>query len=294
MATTDPKPLTYCNDVSRLPVALARLSVMANWVIWRWTKNDSDKWTKPPFQSEFPSRMARNNAEATWSSHAAAVEAVKHGEADGIGFALTGTDIAAIDLDHCRDPATGEIYSWAKAIIDNTASYVEVTVSGTGLRVIGTGSGEEIHTNYKIERLNGAKIEIYRRAVRYITISDLEISHCDALSNIDDLIDSLINQYNQKPYRLAKNNFKFGRRGINDLIRNGVPERHRSEIFQSVVFRLAKAGLSIDAIEAMLSEFRQKYADRLRVEIERSYSKWEHSRRNDERDDFDADHNSET
>jgi len=78
------------------------------------------------------------------------------------------------------------------------------------------------------------------------------------------------------------------------LIRNGVPERHRSEIFQSVVFRLAKAGLSIDAIEAMLSEFRQKYADRLRVEIERSYSKWEHSRRNDERDDFDADHNSET
>jgi hypothetical protein len=292
---SDTKPQTYSSDVAGLPGPLAPLCKLPNWVIWRWTKNGSGKWTKPPFQSQFSSRMARNNADETWSSHAAAVEAVKRGEADGIGLALTGTDIAAIDLDHCRDPATGEIDPWAKAIIDNTASYVEITVSGTGLRVIGTGSGEETHTNYKIEARNGAKIEIYRRAVRYITISGLEISHCATLSNIDDLIDSLIAQYSKTPSGSAgEDNSKSDRRGINDLIRNGVPERQRSEGFQSVVFRLANVGLSIDSIDRMLSEFpngiAKKYAGRLRVEIERSYGKWENSVTRDESNDPDVDH----
>jgi putative DNA primase/helicase len=118
MDTSDSKPLTYSNDIARLPVALARLRAMPNWVVWRWTKNGGGKWTKPPFQSQFPSCLARNNLVATWSSHAAAVEVVKNGEGDGIGFVLTGTDIVAIDLDHCRDPATGEINPWAQAIID--------------------------------------------------------------------------------------------------------------------------------------------------------------------------------
>jgi hypothetical protein len=72
MNTADPKLLTYCGDVARLSSALAPLSEMVNWVIWRWTKNGNGKWSKPPFQSEFPSSAARNNAEATWSSHAAA------------------------------------------------------------------------------------------------------------------------------------------------------------------------------------------------------------------------------
>ena len=223
--------------------------------------------------------MARNNAEATWSSYAAAVAAVKAGEADGVGFALTGTDIAAIDLDHCRDPATGEIELWAQAIIDQTNSYVETTVSGTGLRVIGMGSGEETHTNYKVEGRNGAKIEIYRHAVRYITISALEIGHCAALSNIDSQIDNLIAQYSGKPLGLtSQGNFNFRELGINDLIRNGAPERQRSEAFQSVVFRAANAGLSIDEIEEVLTKYpngiAKKYENRLRSEVERSYSKW--------------------
>jgi hypothetical protein len=71
--------------------------------------------------------MARNNACETWSSHAAAAEAVKAGQADGLGFALTDTDIAAIDLDRCRDPATGTIDAWAQAIIDQaTAAFVRL------------------------------------------------------------------------------------------------------------------------------------------------------------------------
>src|SRR5262249_30634301 len=156
-------------------------------------KNGSGKWTKPPFQSRFPSHLARSNVVTTWSSHAAAVEAVRDDEADGVGFVLTGTNVVAIDLDHCRDPATGQIDAWAQAIVEQAGgAYVEATVSGTGLRVIGKGTGEETHTNYKIEGRDGAKIEIYRGAVRYITVSGIEMGHCAALSNIDALIDNLV------------------------------------------------------------------------------------------------------
>jgi len=160
MDTTNSKPATYSNDVARLPPALSELCAMSNWVVWRWTKNGNGKWSKPPFQSRFPSRLASNNMVTTWSSHAAAVEAVKNREADGVGFVLTGTEIVAIDLDHCRDPATGKIDPWAQALIEKAGSYVEITVSGTGLRVIGKGAGKETHTNYKIEGRVGAKIEV--------------------------------------------------------------------------------------------------------------------------------------
>jgi hypothetical protein len=82
-------------------------------------------------------------------------------------------------------------------------------------------------------------------------------------------------QGEQHAEALGQSNFEPGKRGINDLIRIGVPERQRSEVFQSVVFRLANAGLSIIDIEEALAEYpngiAQKYANRLRAEIERSY-----------------------
>jgi hypothetical protein len=273
------KPRTYNGDIVALTASLTPLCAMSNWVVFRWAKNGSDKWTKPPFQSHFPSRTARNNDPDTWSPHAAAASAVNAGEADGIGFALTGTDIAAVDLDHCRDPSTGEIDAWAKAIVDRAAgAYCEITVSGTGLRLIGRGTGEKTHTNYRIEEgRQAAKLEIYRRAVRYITVSGLQIGACAELPNIDTLIDSLIEQYGD-PKPSAQGHFDLGKRGINDLIKNGVPERQRSEAFQSVIFRLANAGLSIDEIERLLAKHQngiaQKYSNRLRAEIERSYHKW--------------------
>jgi hypothetical protein len=281
-ANAGSKPQTYNGDLSALPAALLLLCTMLHWVIWRWVKNGSDKWTKPPFQAQHPSQMARNNATETWSSHATAAEVVKSGEADGIGFVLTETDFATIDLDHCRDPITGKIDDWAQAVIDQASgAYCEVTVSGAGLRVIGVGVGQKTHTSYKVGiGQSGAKIEIFRRAVRYITVSGLQIGACAQLANIDKLIDSKVAQYgNLKPQPIfSQSAYQIEKRGVNDLIRNGVPEQQRSEAFQSVIFRLANAGLSIEEIEEVLAKYPNgignKYAGRLRTEIERSYGKW--------------------
>ena len=103
----------------------------------------------------------------------AAVTAVLAGKANGIGFALTGTDIGAVDLDHCRDPETGTIAAWAQEILDAApTAYHEVTVSGTGLRIIGTAKGNAQHKKFAISGGRpDAAIELYRQATRYITMS---------------------------------------------------------------------------------------------------------------------------
>ena len=61
---------------------------------------------------------------------------------DGIGFVLTDTDFAAFDVDDCRDKETGILQPWAKGLVERCGSYAEITVSGTGIRIIGYGVGE--------------------------------------------------------------------------------------------------------------------------------------------------------
>ena len=165
---TDTAPRTFNGDITALPPALKPLSEIDHWVAWLWTRGNGSKWTKPPLQPRSPNRRAKNNDPATWSSHAEAAHVVQERLAHGIGFVLTGTEIAAIDLDHCRDSETGAIDGWAQAIIDRASdAYIEVTVSGSGLRVVGTATGKVTHTRYKVSGHNGAGIELYRRAVRY-------------------------------------------------------------------------------------------------------------------------------
>jgi primase-polymerase (primpol)-like protein len=57
---------------------------------------------------------------------------------NGVGFRFdwdTTAPFAFVDLDHCRDPQTGQIEPWALAIITRLNSYTEVSPSGTGLHI---------------------------------------------------------------------------------------------------------------------------------------------------------------
>jgi hypothetical protein len=107
---------------------------------WAW-RPDQERWDKPPLQASNPHLPAKSNDPATWGSYTNAVAAVAAGQADGIGYMLADDDLDAVDLDHCRDPHTGEVAEWAQAEIDAANSYAEVTVSGMGLRILGIGSG---------------------------------------------------------------------------------------------------------------------------------------------------------
>lgn len=190
-------PKTICGDLANPPPALTPLCVMPNWLIWKWEARANGTYTKPPYCALAPLRHAMANQPSSWASRSDAIKAVMAGRAHGIGFALTGTSIAAIDIDHCRNAETGVIDGWAQDLIDRApGAYVEVTVSGSGLRIVGTGNGVETHKSFPIEHeAPDAKIEIFRAATRYITVSGAQIGDCVELTNIDGLIDALVAEH---------------------------------------------------------------------------------------------------
>jgi hypothetical protein len=298
------KPQTFNGDLANLPAALERLTAEPRWVIWRWEPrrkksgeldldmNGSPKWTKPPYQARYPGQLAKSDDPGTWGSYADAVAAVEHGDANGIGYALLGFDVGAIDLDKCGDPATGEVERWAEVLHDEVReAYSEITVSGSGTRILGTATGPRRMRKFNLG--GGAGIELFRNAERYITISGNQRGTGDGLPPIDDLIDALEARLDEeKGQRKAKgrvaDGFDFNTAApqaadFDDLIRNGAPDGKRSEAFQSVVWHLAGKGLSADDIVDELARHPAgiglKYADRLHAEVLRSYDKWRAQRR---------------
>jgi len=240
-------------------------------VLWKWQLNEKGDWTKPPYRGDNPTKYAASDNPQTWCDRLTAVNAVLAGKANGTGFVLTGTEVGAIDLDHCRDPKTGTIDAWAQKIVDAAQdAYKEITVSGTGLRILGFAIGPEVHRAFNLD--GGGRIELFRHTTRYITISGLQLGNCSALPNIDELIDHLVTENEEA----RKTN---GGDDIDNIIRFGVPEGQRSEAFSRVVWSLAGQGFTEAEIDRELRKFpagiASKYGKRLSAEICRSYSKWQ-------------------
>src|SRR5215831_2434401 len=279
------KPQTCNGDHKNLPWALQPLTAQDRWVVWPWelrtTKGGNQKWTKPPRQARDPDRNARSNDPLTWGSYADAVTAVAAGKADGIGYMLQGSDIGAIDLDHCVDSENGKLVPWAERLQNEAlGAYREITVSGRGLRILGKVNGPETHRKFTFDRKTGAGIELYRNTARYITISGLEMGGpCTELPPLDEFIDRLLQRHGQNPDGLDFNDAGPQQSApINDIIKNGAPEGSRSELFQKVVWNLAGRGWPIDQIIDELIRYPDgiaaKYANRLHTEVSRSYEKW--------------------
>src|SRR5262245_60538237 len=278
------KPRTHNADLAHLPSALVPLTREQRWVVWPWelrtTKSGKAKWTKPPRQARDPGRNARSNDPSTWGSYADAVAAVAAGNADGIGYMLKDSNIGAIDLDHCVDQESAKLDSWAEQLCaEVNGAYQEITVSGGGLRIIGTVRGPETHRRFNFDR-SGAGIELYRNTARYITISGLQLGDCAELPSLDAFIDTLFARHSGQAAGSLDFNDADRQESLdyNDLIRNGAPEGQRSELFQAVVWHLAGNGWSVNEIIDELARhpngIGMKYADRLRAEVFRSYEKW--------------------
>jgi ribosomal protein L37AE/L43A len=174
--TTNALPLP---DASAFPDALVRTP---HWVGYAWEVR-GEKRTKVP-KNPHTGRNGSSTDPATWADFATARDfALRHGY--GLGFMLA-PPFVGIDLDHCRDAATGELSTLGLSVLSNLDTYAEVSVSGTGVKAIAYGEkpGERC-------RKNGRELEIYSVARLFaltgqrLDDAPLQINDCqDAINHI--------------------------------------------------------------------------------------------------------------
>lgn len=149
-------------DFADLP-ALRELRDIHQWVAWNYVWRDG-KQTKPPISPKTGS-FAKHSDPSTWSSFDQALAFARKKSLAGVGFVLSEDDgYTGIDLDKCRNAETGALDDWAAEIVEYGETYVEVSPSGTGLRLLAAG---KIDTTVKCDP---AHVEIYR-SQRYLTIT---------------------------------------------------------------------------------------------------------------------------
>src|SRR5262245_47762184 len=113
------------------------LRARPQWVAWKYVPDPNrPKPTKVPY-SPLTGERARPNDPATWGTFEQALALYHQCGMGGIGYVFSAEDpYAGVDLDKCREPATGAIDPGAQLIITALNSYTEVSSSGTGVHLI--------------------------------------------------------------------------------------------------------------------------------------------------------------
>ncbi len=153
----------------------AELQTLRQWVTWRGTWNaETERWNKV-LTNPRTGRNASSTNPKTWATFAEALTAWQSGKGAGIGFVFTESDsFFGIDIDHCRNPETGEVDSRAWSIVARLDSYTEPSVSGTGLHLIARGTKPDGCKN----RIDGC--EIYDTA-RFFCFTGMPLAGHDAI-----------------------------------------------------------------------------------------------------------------
>ena len=136
------------NPIFRPEVIPHNVKTLARWSPWYSYKQKSGKWAKAPIVSlkepdkwcQFDEAMKRKG-----KSH------------KGLGLLMTGYhDLVGIDLDGCLDEK-GVPAPWAAEIIEGCQSYIEVSPSGRGIRILVWGAipSDVINLDRGIEIYNG-------------------------------------------------------------------------------------------------------------------------------------------
>ena len=225
----------------------AKLKSINQWVLWRWVerKGQLGKWTKPPFQVS--GNDAKVNDPTTWATFGAALAARNPGRFSGIGIVLTPElGIVGVDLDHCLNPATRELESWAKDIVDALPTYWEISPSGEGLRGFVKGTLPQ-------EGRKKGHVEMYNSG-RYVTVTGHQFGGMvtdengivnDAPTEIAELPDKLLAVHTKV---FTKEISKESPKTFSPVV-TSLPFKHDDhELF--ALIRRGKKGASFDALMA--------------------------------------------
>lgn len=286
-----------------LPEALQPLRSAAVWCVWKVEERDG-KPTKVPYRSHLS--KARSNDPTTWQ----AFDKLPHGN----GFAgpglMLGDGRQGIDLDMCIG-VSGELEPWAAEIVDRLDSYTEVSPSGRGLKVYlrGPAGGQSSEVSFgepveiapgttkrrEIALYTGKRFfaftgDIYRnRSMREVSPEDIAWlrEKIEATRRVEsrrktggkrgNLRDFLGDDWDAELYPLPQ--------GLQNLIREGVPEGQRSDQFHHTVCWLADQGKTAEQIGALLARYPNgiatKYDGRLEQEVVRCLKKRQERREED-------------
>lgn len=115
----------------------AGLKDMKQWVCFKLEPNEKKgKPDKVPYDPR-TGRRAKANDPATWCDYQTAVNAVRRGDYDGIGFEFAN-GVFGVDLDNVIEG--GELSPEAQDIITTLDSYTEYSPSGTGVHILCKGT----------------------------------------------------------------------------------------------------------------------------------------------------------
>jgi hypothetical protein len=169
------------------------------WVAWRHEQTAQGRWTKVPI-SAITGAKASVSDPTTWSDFNAAVKFAETGQADGIGFVITGDNgLVGIDLDACVG-SDGILADWAAEIVNRLATYTEYSPSGGGLRMFAYGTWPADARN-KVgmpgEDVDGKSpaIEVYSTG-RYLAVTGRRLDGCSGdVANAPDGLEWLLDTH---------------------------------------------------------------------------------------------------
>lgn len=150
------------NPYDNIPLMLKQ---RPNWVVWGIRAAPLKSPFNPASLLAGRPSPAKAGVRETWDSYHTAVECVKRGLAQGIGYEFDGSGVFGVDLDHVLDEA-GTLMPQAQEIVDRLASYTEISPSGTGLHIFVTAPEADITRHRKKDYF----LEIYSKG-RYFTVT---------------------------------------------------------------------------------------------------------------------------
>ena len=145
------------NKPTCLPVVLANIPIelrsVPRWVMWSFVQvgdGDNRRWAKMPLQTS--GRSASSTNPATWTDFISAEQAYNTHKFDGVGFVFCEDDnLVGVDLDDCYDAQQGRFINAAmQHIADQIDGYMEISPSGTGVKIFTRSNPFAAHADHSI------------------------------------------------------------------------------------------------------------------------------------------------
>ena len=147
---SDTKPFCLPVELANIPLELRKVP---RWVMWSFVEvgdGDKKRWAKMPLQTT--GRYASSTDPKTWTDFLSVEQAYNTHKFDGVGFVFShDDDLVGIDLDDCYDHHTGRFINAAmQQLAEQVDGYMEVSPSGTGVKIFTRSNPFAAHTDHAI------------------------------------------------------------------------------------------------------------------------------------------------